>query len=396
MAGLLFKLGVSLILAAGVLYQTFLKDFLFINVGVGRHLQPISDFPAYQCRRIEDPVLQACEDMWLSESTRQLFLACSDPLSRTQWMPNIGRFNASGRALDDAVIVMSIDSPQHSSYLYRILDAPGDLHLTGLTGVDSPQGINLFLINAKPSVDPSTGELVDNTVVGANQTIERFVLAPPHASELKPVQSFSHERIRTPNRVAAMGKNAFYFSNDHGAHKLGLQHHLSPLLGTGEVGYCTSAKGCRTVASGLKFPNGLIRDPRNGYIYVPSSADGTITVFRPLPDYGLEVVDVIKTPYPLDNLSQDSNGDIWAAAFPKMMPTLSAFNNPLGPTPPSTILRIRRKVDGSGWECEKVLEDAEGAVLPATTTAIHDAKTGRIFMSGIFSPFITVCEKTTT
>ncbi|KAK4545609.1 hypothetical protein LTR36_002561 [Oleoguttula mirabilis] len=393
MASLLLKLGVPLILASAVFYQTILKDFLSINLGIGRHLQPISDFPAYQCRRIEDPILQACEDMWFSESTRQLFLACSDPQSRKQWMPNIGRFNASGRALDDAIIAMDVDSPQKSSYLYRILDAPGDLHLLGLTGVDSAQGINLFLVNAKPSLDPSTGDPLDNAAVGANSTIERFVLAPPHASELKHIRTFSHENITTPNNIAAMGKNAFYFTNDHGAHQTGWQHHLSPLRGTGDVSYCTSAKGCHTVATGLKFPNGLIRDPRDGYVYVPSSADGSITVFRPLPDYSLEKVDVIETGYPIDNLSQDSIGDIWAAAIPKAWPMLKAYNNPLGPTPPSTILRVRRRADGSGWDWEKVLEDAEGEVLPATTTAIHDAQTGRIFLSGVFSPFISVCEK---
>lgn len=392
MASFLFKLGVPLILASGVLYQVGLKDLL-INFGIGRQVQPISDFPAYQCRRIEDPILQACEDMWFSESSRQLFLACSDPLSRKQWMPNVGRLNASGRALDDAIIAMSVDSPQRSSYLYRILEAPGDLHLIGLTGVDSPHGISFFLVNAKPSTDPSTGELVDNGAVGANQTIERFALSPPHGSDLKHVRSFSHAGITTPNNIAAMGKNAFYFTNDHGPHNVGLQHHLSPLLGTGDVSFCTSAKGCRTVASGLKFPNGLIRDPKDGYVYVPSTLDGSITVYRPQPDYGLELVDVIHTGYPLDNLSQDSNGDIWAAAFPKMISASRGFDDPLGPTPPSTILRIRRRADKSGWDWEKVLEDAKGEVLPLTTTVVHDVKTGRLFMSGIFSPFITVCEK---
>ncbi len=32
-------------------------------------------------------------------------------------------------------------------------------------------------------------------------------------------------------------------------------------------------------------------------------------------------------------------------------------------------------------EWEKVLEDRDGEVLPGTTTAIHDAKTGRLFLS---------------
>jgi hypothetical protein len=81
------KLGILLVLIAAAVYQGILKTTLFVTLGVGREVQPISDFPAYQCRRIHDPKLQACEDMWLSEETRQLFLACSSSEARSQWMP---------------------------------------------------------------------------------------------------------------------------------------------------------------------------------------------------------------------------------------------------------------------------------------------------------------------
>jgi len=75
------------LLGLAALYQYLIRDLVFNTVGLGRHPQPISDFP-YKCRRIEnDPAIQACEDMWLDESSRQLFLACSDPLSRKYWMP---------------------------------------------------------------------------------------------------------------------------------------------------------------------------------------------------------------------------------------------------------------------------------------------------------------------
>ena len=404
MVSLLLKIGVPLVVAAAVLYQTVLKDLLFVTIGIGRTIQPISDFP-YQCRRIQDPILQACEDMWLSESSRQLFLACSDPMSRTRWLPNIGLFNASGRAMDDAIIAMNIDEPVGQSYKYRILETynfhgtneDGSLHLIGFTGVDSSAGINFFVVNNRPSVDPESGELLDNAQVGANSTVERFVLAPPDATEMKHVQTFANENIATPNRVAAMGKNAFYFTNDHGPHKAGGAHTMSPVAGTGNVGHCTSARGCRIVADGLSFPNGLIRDPKNGYVYVPSAAKGGIDVYRTKRmDTGLDFVEHIDVPYPIDNLSQDNTGDIWIPAFPDAVAMMKAHEDPLNVVPPSTILRLTKKdKEGGGkeWAWEKVLEDALGEILPATTTAVHDAKTGRIFLSSVFSPFITVCEK---
>lgn len=76
----------SIVLVLAILYQTILRPVIFDLYGVGRAVQSISDFP-YDCRKIHDPNLQACEDMWFHEPSRQLFLACSDPVSRKEWMP---------------------------------------------------------------------------------------------------------------------------------------------------------------------------------------------------------------------------------------------------------------------------------------------------------------------
>jgi hypothetical protein len=81
---LLVTIAVGLIVA--VVWPSIFNDIVVVQNGYGRKIQPISDFP-YQCRKISGPGLQACEDMWLSERTRQLFLACSNPLGRKEWMP---------------------------------------------------------------------------------------------------------------------------------------------------------------------------------------------------------------------------------------------------------------------------------------------------------------------
>jgi hypothetical protein len=86
MAGLLLKVGIFVVVSLAITFQLFLKDPVWLAFSIGKHIQPLSDFP-YNCRRIEDPRLEACEDMWLSEETRVLYLACSDSLSRSQWLP---------------------------------------------------------------------------------------------------------------------------------------------------------------------------------------------------------------------------------------------------------------------------------------------------------------------
>ena len=93
--------GISLIAVVAVLYQLVIRDLLHDSLGVSREVQPLSDFP-YQCRRLTGPGLEACEDMWLSETRRVLYLACSDSLSRRDWMPKYkcNELKASGYDTD--------------------------------------------------------------------------------------------------------------------------------------------------------------------------------------------------------------------------------------------------------------------------------------------------------
>ena len=43
----------------GVLWQLTLSDMIYKTFGVGRVMQPLSDFD-YSCRRLEHPLLEAC------------------------------------------------------------------------------------------------------------------------------------------------------------------------------------------------------------------------------------------------------------------------------------------------------------------------------------------------
>ena len=204
------------------------------------------------------------------------------------------------------------------------------------------------------------------------------------------VQTFvNRHHIVTPNNIATQGDGSFYITNDHGLNKVGLAHKTSPFLHNGDVAYCNQ-DGCSQVDAGHAFPNGLAFG-KDGLLYVPSSFSGDLRVYETTSNGAINKVGQVKIPYPLDNLSLDANGDLWVAGLPDISRTLAGFDNPLGPAPPSTVFRIHKKADGK-YEVDKVLEDAEGQVLPATTTAVHDAKTGRIFLSSVISPFITVCE----
>lgn len=161
---------------------------------------------------------------------------------------------------------------------------------------------------------------------------------------------------------------------------------LSPVLLTGDVTFCPQdpSAPCRIVSEGYGYPNGLIRSPIDGLIYVPESAQGGITVLRPTANDSLEVVDKIDLPYAIDNLSEDQNGSLWAAIIPRGVEIFKQSQDPHHYFPSSSVFKLPRDTGGN-FITEKVLEDCEGSVLPGTTTVVHDARTGRLFLSGMYT-----------
>ena len=100
------------------------------------------------------------------------------------------------------------------------------------------------------------------------------------------------------------------------------------------------------------------------------------------PDLTLKEINVIHLGMPVDNLSVDEKGDIYAASFPKIWTFVKSMGDPYNIDAPATIWRIRKS--GKDYEVEKVIEDGEGKIIGSATIARHDAKTGRLFIGGMF------------
>lgn len=98
---------------------------------------------------------------------------------------------------------------------------------------------------------------------------------------------------------------------------------------------------------------------------------------------------------PVDNLSIDEEGTIFVPGFPDIGAVFKSLANPGASGIPSTIFAITRVAAGSQprYQVTKILEDKEGRTLPSTTTVIHDIHTGRLFLGGVASPFMTVCQR---
>jgi len=247
--------------------------------------------------------------------------------------------------------------------------------------------LRFWAVNHRPPVG-LTGELLDTAKVGLNSTVEVFEHVRG-TDKLQWVRTYANEQIRTPNRVAATGNNGFVMTNDQST-KAGARRLFDPLIGGGNLIHCGPSTCQPAIPGTLVYPNGLTRNHHDGLYYVPSSVSGIVHVYSLNAKNTLTWVEKIPLGMPLDNLSVDSNGDIYAAGFPKMLAMMQGFDDPVNSRAPSTVIRARKTA--SGWKVEKVIEDRDGEVLPAATSVVHDVKTGRLFLGGVFSPFITVCE----
>ncbi|KAH8781894.1 serum paraoxonase/arylesterase-like protein [Hyaloscypha finlandica] len=391
-----FRLGVA-VLMFGVLYQSWLKEVLFEVIGVGRVIQPIEDFP-YKCRRLNHERLEACEDLWLDDQERVLYLACAGTESRIQWNPAIGGLNVSGRRPGGSeLMALNIDSPGTNGMFgihgiepvgYDGATGDGTLDLLGFdVEVVDAATLRFWLINHRPPVDANK-KAIDATKVGANSTIDVFELKRGE-DKMVHVKTVFDPEVKTPNNIAAMGDGSFVATNDHSA-KVGFRKELDIFIGGGNVAYCPASGPCKAAThSNFRFPNGLVRGT-DGLVYVPESARGSIRVMELQEDGTLKEVDLIGIGMPIDNLSLDVNGDIWAAGLPKALQAVPAAHDPYKAQAPTTVWRVSKTPEG--YKTFKVLEDRDMKVLTQIGTIQHDVKTGRLFIVGPSAPYLTICE----
>jgi hypothetical protein len=161
---------------------------------------------------------------------------------------------------------------------------------------------------------------------------------------------------------------------------VGYRKELDIYIGGGNVAYCPPSGPCKAAThSKFRFPNGLVRGT-DGLVYVPESAGGSIHVMELQTDGTLREIDSIKIGMPIDNLSVDANGDIWAAGLPKALQAIPAAHDPFGKAAPTTVWRVSKTPEG--YKTFKVLENRDKKVFSQIGTVQHDVKTGRLFIVG--------------
>lgn len=70
------------------LLGVLLKDFIVVVSGIGRTYNRIEEYP-YECRRLEHPLLESCEDLVIDTEGRRVYVACSTAGRQEGWAPKL-------------------------------------------------------------------------------------------------------------------------------------------------------------------------------------------------------------------------------------------------------------------------------------------------------------------
>ncbi|KAE9403564.1 serum paraoxonase/arylesterase [Gymnopus androsaceus JB14] len=372
-----------------MLYQMYLNPLMKL-FGVFHTVQTFG-LEESSCKKI--PELQACEKIVLHQPSGILYLACSSLESRTNWIPAMERFNAQGRSDNDYVATFDPNTLKITRLEFKNFNSDQPISVHGMDVVPSAfhaDELYVYLVNHRT---PPAGQ--DATVVGADSVIELFKTTVS-SKRLTHLRTIRDPTIITPNDVSgqADGKG-FFFTNDHGM-KTGFARDLRDILfSTSSVGYCHLDRGCKVAASGLMHGNGIVKAPSNDTIYVGSAVGAKIIVFERQANDSLLMTETTPTGHPIDNLSVDSDGTIWAAAFPKSLAVIEHMKNSSYLSPVSALKIYANSgsnlIYGEKHKVEKVFED-DGRIVSGSTSVVHDSERNLLFMHGVTASYLTMCH----
>ncbi|KAJ7680215.1 hypothetical protein DFH06DRAFT_1403430 [Mycena polygramma] len=375
-------LSVILALAAAA-YRLYIQPVLVIY-GLGRVVQPLG---TAGCTTV--PALAACEKIVLHPPTGVLYAACSSsPASRAHWVPYFLQLNASGPSDD----YLATYNPKTGAIARLEHTLPGVMvhGMDVVPSVSNPSELFIYVVNHRKPAEPQSAPLN-----GADSTIEIFKTTVG-STTLTHLHTVRNPVIITPNDIVGSSDGqSFFFTNDHSVKTGFIRHFGSVGLGPGSVGYCDINSGCKFAVPRIHGANGIVRSPNNDTFFVASSIMGGITVLERQNDNALLKTHTIPTDRPLDNLSIDEDGVVWAAGIPSALSTVKHIGNPAALVAPSSAHSIARNTGpgsfyGEKFKVTKVFED-DGSLASGTTSVVHDARRNLLFLHGIVSSHLTVC-----
>ena len=273
----------------------------------------------------------------------------------------------------DGIYVLPLAHPETG--FAKLAGAPKDFH---------PHGISLFR-----AADGTLTLMAVNHLSPTQHAIDIFLVKTANGTAtLSEVGDIQSDKLLSPNDVAAVGKEQFYVTNDHGSHtpfSQTLENYL--MLPRADVLYFDGSV-FKEVATGLVFANGIALSNDGNRVYVTESTARRIQTFgRDLFSGKLTPENTFDLPSGPDNIDVDEKGDLWIAAHPKMFALVGYMSDPSKPSP-SEVYRVVVK-DGIPQSAARVYANPGQQIGAASVGAVAQ---GHLFIGSIFDPKILDCR----
>ncbi|KZV73742.1 calcium-dependent phosphotriesterase [Peniophora sp. CONT] len=404
----------ALVVALAVL--SYRARYLIPNV-----LLPKSGLPSEyyygkgSCRTVQHPGVASCEDgrFWDNAETgeRRLILSC-DP-GRRAWNTVIG-------PLRDPL-------PRGALWFWRWMAVETlDIHKIELVGFPGDHTFHPLGFEASPARSGKASRLFVVNHARNTSVIEEFTLSWDRPTSANWIRTLDLPFLNTPNAISLTSDNSFYVSNDH---HYSLRHGLIlskletflalPLSHVEHVHVPTPDEDAQpvamTVAGSIPFANGVALSPDGALVAVASTTGTSIRIYaRHTPTNSLLPKDEILVPFAPDNLSFDDDGVLLVAGHADMPALTGMAEDKPGVRAPSWVMSLRptsQPVDmvfwdakasfsasgrvpppPTGWEMETLYQSNGHGGFASSVSAFRDARTGRLFVTGLYEEGLLVCD----
>ncbi|KAL1743409.1 hypothetical protein HDZ31DRAFT_40997 [Schizophyllum fasciatum] len=376
MPRLLTALLIALAAVLGAIWKRNIEPALELG-GIWRTVEPHG---TENCTLV--PELEACEKIILHQPTGLLYAACSSIAGRKAWLPALNYYNASARSTADYVALYDPARATLTKLAVRGLDDARGLSVHGMDVVPSASDADVlfvYLVNHRPPPEPGAP--------GEDPSVEVFETRAG-SGELRHVRTVADAAVlHSPNDVAgAPDGTRFWFTNDMKdvdgwKVRAGAKLYMFMQKPVTSVGYCHVDHGCKIALDKVPGANGIVRVSDDRFM-LGSATRPEVRVLALSPDDTLSVLSLGLTDLPLDNLTIDEDGVVWAAGFPKGAELIQKhIPDPVNNPSASTAVRI--SCSNGNCTIDKPFEsDGSGNIASGTTTVVHDAERKRLFLSG--------------
>lgn len=293
-----------------------------------------------------------------------------------------------------------------------------------------PLGVEIW-----PSVSGNDSNMFVVNHARDKSTIEQFVLNPSHPTTAKYIRTISSKYLLSPNSLALTSPTSFFVSNDHlmtrrlpsifGKTLPVIESFLA--LPLGFIVHVTivhdAVPGAAIIRHtlpqlGIPFANGISLSPDKKTLAVASSSLGAVqfynrTISNQTSRESLQFLHSVPLPFAPDNVAYDSNGSLMVAGHPAFFSLTKVAADHAGAISPSWVVSLDSRQDATlsttkydmdapypsskragvvkGYDVETVYQ-GNGTKFGSSTTGLRDARTGTVFVTGLYEDGLLVCR----